>query len=203
MKTTFYLIRHAVKEKAVGDVPITREGRLQAKLTAEHLRNVPIAVIASSPLRRAKETAECIASVTGSVVQEDPRLRERANWGDLPGQTFEEFVAMWERSTRDPDYIPPVGDSAKQAGERLSALLQELGETYPTGSNIAVVTHGGLITDFLARAIPEHELNRWHPDFVAMQSELISECSITRLGYSHGHFAIEDFASVVHLSHEC
>jgi len=79
MRTTFYLVRHALKEKAAGDVPITAEGRLQAASTAKHFSTIPIDAILTSPLRRAKETAEYIASRTNATIREDHRLRERAN----------------------------------------------------------------------------------------------------------------------------
>lgn len=200
MVTNFFLVRHALKEKEIGDVSITPDGVIQAQLTARHLSSVPVTVIVSSPLRRAKITAEYIASATKSVVIEDIRLRERANWGDMPGQTFDEFVEMWERCTRDPDHIPPVGDSARQACERMSSLLSELGSKFPPESNIVIVSHGGLITDFLVNTIPETDLNVWHPSFIEVQSYLIPECSITKLRYENGHYKIDDFASVKHLS---
>jgi broad specificity phosphatase PhoE len=205
MSTTFFLVRHAIKEKAIGDISITPKGILQAQVTARYFSSLPITMIITSPLRRAKETAKYIALTTQSIITEDSRLRERANWGDLPEQTFDEFVAMWERCTREPEYIPPVGDSAKQAGERLNSLLLELGKNNPPESNIVVVTHGGLITDFLVSTFPESQLNDWHSNFVAAQSELVSECSITKLIYEResGNFIIEDCASVEHLISIC
>ncbi|QOS77169.1 histidine phosphatase family protein [Paenibacillus sp. JNUCC31] len=199
MRTTFFLVRHGIKEKRIGDVPITSEGIAQAESTALHLANAPITKIVSSPLRRAKETAEYFALKTKAIVTEDQRLRERANWGDLPEQTFEEFIAMWDRCTIDPHYLPPVGDSSKQSGERLASFLTELANTEPPDSHIVIVTHGGLITDFLVNTFPVHELNVWHPDFIAMQSQLIPECSITTLIHENGKYTIQDFASVAHL----
>ena len=183
----------------MGDVPITDEGIKQAEATARHLSSHSIARIFTSPLRRAKETAEYISLTTKAGIEEDSRLRERANWGDLPEQTFDEFIAMWERSTADPEYIPPVGDSARQAGARLSAVLADIADTQPPDSVIALVTHGGLITDFLVHSIPENQLNVWHPNFVAAQSYLIPECSITALTYDNGNYTIQSFASVDHL----
>lgn len=94
LSMTLFLARPALKDKSVGDVPITHMGVLQAQWTARRFCDLPISVILSNPLRRAKETAEYIALETKSAIHEDNRLRERANWGDLPGQTFEEFVAM-------------------------------------------------------------------------------------------------------------
>ncbi|MDF2651183.1 MAG: histidine phosphatase family protein [Paenibacillus sp.] len=200
MSTNFYLVRHAVKEKLIGDVPLSPKGILQAQATARHFRNLPIKTIFSSPLRRARETATYIALEAELTISEDSRLRERANWGDLPGQTFDEFVAMWERCTRDRDYMPLVGDSARQAGERLSSVLLELVENHPE-SNIIIVTHGGLITDFLVNAFSENQLNLWHPTFLAVQSELIPECSITKIIYDGGNYNLDIFASVKHLDH--
>lgn len=199
MSTTFFLVRHALKEKAIGDVPITPEGVLQAQATARQFCDFPITTIVTSPLRRAKETAAYMALQTKTTISEDSRLRERANWGDLAEQTFDEFVRMWERCTRDRDYIPPVGDSAKQAGERLASFLSELAKKHPPESNIIIVTHGGLITDFLVQAFSENELNARHPDFAAVQSELIPECSITKLIYDNGNYKLDVFASVEHL----
>lgn len=199
MSITFYLVRHGLKEKAVGDVSITSSGIKQAEATAHHLSKELITAIISSPLRRAKETAEYISVRTNTLVKVDDRLRERVNWGDLPDQTFDEFVDMWDRCTREPDYIPPIGDSARQACERMSSLLGELGKEYPSGSNIVIVTHGGLITDYLANTYTHHELSRFHPNFIAEQSSLVPECSITKLMYKHDKFSIDCFASVDHL----
>ncbi|WP_127507083.1 histidine phosphatase family protein [Paenibacillus humicus] len=201
MSATFFLVRHAIKERAIGDVSITPKGKEQAQMTAHYFHNVSIGMIVTSPLRRAKETASFIAALKSEIpLKEDGRLRERANWGDLAGQTFEEFVALWDRCTQNPEYIPPVGDSAKQAGARLASLLSELGDHHSSESSIVVVTHGGLITDFMVHTFPESELNNWHPDFVAAQSELISECSITKLIYDRGQYRIEGFASTEHLN---
>ncbi|MET1171630.1 histidine phosphatase family protein [Paenibacillus amylolyticus] len=201
MSTTFQLVRHGLKERRIGDVPLTAEGVIQAEATALHFAKAtsPVTKILTSPLRRAQETASMIARHTHSHITEDPRLRERANWGDCPDQSFEEFIAMWDRCTSEPDYIPPVGDSAKQAGERLASLLTELANEEPENSNIIVVAHGGLITDFLVQTFTERELNVWHSDFIAMQNQLIPECSITTLIHDQGNYTIKAFASTVHL----
>ncbi|OZB92922.1 histidine phosphatase family protein [Paenibacillus sp. XY044] len=197
--TTFYLVRHGTKVRAIGDVPLSPEGVLEAQQTARHLCRLPLAEIVSSPLRRAADTAGYIAEASGLPVHTDARLRERANWGDLAGQTFEEFVRMWEQCTRNRDEVPPVGDSARQAGGRLSSLLSEQARQHP-GKHLALVTHGGLITDFLINAFPESELNRWHPSFVSRQSELVPECSITTvLSGGNGMFVLAGFASIRHL----
>ncbi|UQZ81342.1 Putative phosphoserine phosphatase 2 [Paenibacillus konkukensis] len=198
MSTQFYLVRHGIKEKGIHDVALAPEGVRQAQKTAIFLCTRPIRKIVSSPLLRAKQTAQLIAEAIGAPVTENIRLRERANWGDLPGQTFEQFVEMWERCTRDRDFIPPVGDSARKAGERMASCLQELAAEHPQDSLI-IVTHGGLITDFLVNVFTEEQLNERHPDFVDEQSQLIPECSITNVVYQDGIFHFARLADVAHL----
>jgi broad specificity phosphatase PhoE len=193
MSTNFYLVRHAIKEKGIGDVSISPKGILQAQAAARHFRYIPIKTIISSPLRRAKETAAYLASQAKTTISEDMRLRERANWGDLPGQSFDEFVEMWERCTLDRDFLPPVGDSARNAGERLSSCILELADQHPE-SNVVIVTHGGLITDFLVNVCSEEELRKWHPNFMQEQSKLVSECSITKVRYDGEVYELDYFA---------
>ncbi len=197
--TIFYLIRHGEKEEMIGDAALSLVGRMQAHVTARHLQHRPINSVYTSPLRRAEETAVYIASVHGLPLVEDARLRERANWGDLPGQSFMDFVAMWERSTHDSEYIPPAGDSARQAGERMELFLQETAHKHQR-HEIVVVAHGGIIADFLAHTIPPEQLEQWHPKFLAMQSRLIPECSITMVRYYGAQFILEQFARVEHLA---
>ena len=74
-----------------GDPGLTGTGREQAIHTGRWLRGQGIRALYSSPMRRARETAEGIASVTGLTVRYDARLRERLNWdGSLP---FDAFMA--------------------------------------------------------------------------------------------------------------
>jgi broad specificity phosphatase PhoE len=198
MITDFYLVRHAVKEKDVGDVSISAKGLEQAHMTASHFKKMPISRIFSSPLNRAKQTAHIIGKATRIPILEDTRLRERANWGDIQGQTFQEFVEMWNQCTRERDFLPPTGDSARKAGERLSSCLIELSIQYPQES-IVVVTHGGLITDFLVNEFSQEELDNNRPNFIIEQSNLVAECSITKIRYVANGFILFDFANITHL----
>ena len=196
--TVFYLVRHGKKEAVIGDAPLSQQGLLEARATALALQAIPVEYVYTSPLHRAKETAAIITSTLGLPLTEEQRLRERANWEDLPGQSMEEFVEMWERSTHDPTYIPPVGDSARQAGARMNQVLRELAKHAPK-SHIVCVTHGGLITDFLVSALPIEQLEQWHPTFLTVQSSLIPECSITIVRLEDGYYTLEQLADIEHL----
>jgi phosphohistidine phosphatase len=69
-----YLVRHAIAEekaasKKDADRALTEEGREKMERTAAGLRamDVAIDVIASSPLRRARETAEIVGEALGKI----------------------------------------------------------------------------------------------------------------------------------------
>ncbi len=197
--TKFNLVRHGKRNGGIGDAGLSDVGRIQARATARYLRDRVLAQVYASPLKRAKETAEIIAAVHGLAVVEDTRLRERANWGDVPGQSFAEFIAMWERTTHDPTYLPPVGDSAAQAGARLASFIRDTARSDPHGEIVAV-THGGLLTDFLTRAFSEEELERWHPSFIVNQSRLIAECSVTVVVCDGARLTLTSCAATGHLT---
>jgi hypothetical protein len=58
-------------------------------------------------------------SVNHAAIQVDARLRERANWGDLHGQSLAEFVAMWTRygvMAGVPGHMPDRGMKGFLAG---------------------------------------------------------------------------------------
>jgi len=119
-----YLVQHGDKEPLPGDPGLTAWGRRQAAVTGRWLRGAGLQALYSSPLRRARQTADCIAAATGLAVQLDGRLGERANWdGSVP---FGDFLADWARSTRDPDFVPRGGESSRQAADRLGAFLAGL-----------------------------------------------------------------------------
>ena len=142
--TTIYLVQHGDKERMPGDPGLTELGRDQAAVTARRLKGTGLHALYSSPLRRARETAEPIGHATGLAIQVDSRLRERLNWDG--SQTFGAFLADWDRSTKNRDLMLGNGESSRSAGERLRVFLASL-----TGASgpVAVVSHGGVTTDLL------------------------------------------------------
>lgn len=64
---------------------------------AERLDQLELAAVYSSPMRRARETADRIAGRHQLGVTIDDRLKERMNWtGEEP---LDVFLAGWTRST--------------------------------------------------------------------------------------------------------
>src|SRR4249920_3905673 len=95
--TTFVFVRHAMTTGGPGDTGLSLEGIELAKDVAKKLATKQATYVFSSPLHRAVQTAEAIALMSGLELRVDDRLRERANWGDVEGETWEEFLFRWER----------------------------------------------------------------------------------------------------------
>jgi broad specificity phosphatase PhoE len=161
----------------------------QARAIAEKLAARPIVGVFASPLRRAVETARVIADRLGVEVEIDERLRERANWGDVPGQSWDEFIALWERSNADRDFVVPGGISARQAGERADEFVRDMHQRYPD-DEVAAVAHGGIIVDFLLRHFDERELLDKAPRLRHMEW-----CAVTELVYESSGVRLECLAN--------
>ena len=76
-----FLVRHA--EAAPGDPdelrPLTKAGRAAARMLGERLAAQPLDLVVSSPLLRARETAERIAKPSRLVAETDARLAPGAD----------------------------------------------------------------------------------------------------------------------------
>jgi broad specificity phosphatase PhoE len=101
--TMAYLIQHGEKERLPGDPGLTEAGREQAIRAGRWLRDQGIRTLYSSPLRRALQTADGIASVTGLAIDTDARLTERLNWDGR--ESYDAFLALWARIDRSADPI--------------------------------------------------------------------------------------------------
>lgn len=185
MVTRIWLVQHGDKERAPGDPGLTELGRHQAQVAARWLQGMGLDEVYSSPLRRARETAEVIARAAGLTVRLDSRLRERMNWEGA--QTFEAFLAEWDRSTKDRDFVPGNGESSRSAGERLRTFLA----AHSGGSGqVAAVTHGGVTTDLLRTLLGDDGLPP------RLLGEGIPSCAVTTYDDLH----VVTVASTGHLT---
>lgn len=132
--------------------PLTDKGRAQAKALAERWKseNVKFDLVLSSPLGRAKETAEIIVSALGLKVEYDDVWLERAI-GEMEGLTAEEV----RQKPRPPFTTPydPIGGNGEgdwalylRAGQALHNLLKR-----PPGSYL-IVSHGGMLNQVMHAA---------------------------------------------------
>ncbi len=188
-----HFIRHGKRDcQLIGDPGLTAAGRAEAARLAAALAAEPITALFSSPLARARETAAIIAAALGLIVIEDPRLRERMNWGDIADQPFDDFITQWERSSQERDYQPAIGDSSRTAGQRLEEFVADC-YRQAAGGSVAAVTHGGVVADFLLNVFDTSDLARIHPDFCRQpySGVVLPECSMTTLSYDGVCYRLE------------
>jgi len=171
MTKKFYLIRHGQKMTQVGNPPLTRLGILQAQTTGQYLQNLAIQKISASPLLRTQQTAEYLATTLFLPIQTQENLKERFNWSVESGKTYREFLDIWKKSSQNRDWQSPLGDSSRMAGSRLENVIAS--DTDQT-TQIVLVTHGGIISDFLRNTFGDQQM----PD-----AEAVPECSITTIEY--------------------
>jgi broad specificity phosphatase PhoE len=177
MSQTFYLVRHGQKYDQMGDPSLTEKGQEQAKKTAVYLKQFPIQKVIASPLLRAQQTAQIIASEFQLPVETDPLLKERMNWGDLPNQTFVSFLKEWAKTTHNREFDPKNGDSSKATGERVEKVIQDLNKE--NDKHVVLVTHGGTIADFLRNIFGDQKLKSIVQYFGPVTDFKVTECSIT------------------------
>ena len=171
--TTVHFIRHGSR----GDRGLSPEGREQAERLARTLAGTGIAALHTSPLARAAETAAIVGRALELSPHTSDLLRERADWGGLPGQSRSEFDAMWERCSRERGLVPELGDSSIAAGRRLERFVAELDPQ----RSVAAVTHGGVLADFLRNAFSSRILEATHLAFARdpYDGQVMREGSIT------------------------
>lgn len=182
--------------RAPGDPPLSARGVIQAQRTGRSLKGAGITGLYSSPLRRARETAELVAADLGLEIRLDDRLRERMNWGLSPvPQTAAEFLAEWARATRERDFVPLSGDSSHCAGGRFASLLDELSRRHP-GERVALVSHGGVTVDLLRTLFGDALLSDMAPGLIEAG---VLACAVTHLGTRRDGYVLSTLASVEHL----
>lgn len=184
MATTIYYVRHGENlanltrefSYKLVDYSLTDRGIVQAGQTADHFRSQPITAIYTSPLKRARETAEIIAAALHLSVNEIEHFRE-VNVGALECQPptdetwslHDRIFAAWLRGEASACF--PDGENHK---ELLARVLDGL--TYVTSNHrdeeVIVVAHGGILNATITALCPEAYIS---------QPDHIPNCSITAL----------------------
>ncbi len=149
--TRLVLIRHGETDWNVegryqgqADPPLNGRGVAQAHRLAEALRGVGLEVLYTSPLRRARQTAEVVAEALGLPLYEEPRLMEihQGDWqGRLRAEIAARYPELFRRWLEEPwSVTPPGGESLAQVQARVYAALDEIIARHPGGC-VGLVTH--------------------------------------------------------------
>jgi broad specificity phosphatase PhoE len=143
------LLRHGATEWSASgrhtgrtDVPLTGQGRQQARALGTAVAHRRFAEVFTSPLQRASETCR-LAGLDGTVVED---VREW-DYGDHEGRTTPEIreeVPGWT-VWRGP---VPGGERLEEVGARADRVVARL---LAAGGDVAVVSHGHFLRVLAAR----------------------------------------------------
>lgn len=131
------------------DIPLNETGREQARAAASALSNEPWHAVVSSPLVRARETAEIIAATLGVPLGAAYDELIEQEFGEAEGTLVSELDERWPNrdfAGKEPD---------EEVGPRGIRGLERIARDHPD-SRVLVVSHGTLIRHVLAEITGHH-----------------------------------------------
>lgn len=169
---SFYLIRHGQTEwnltgkyQGSTDVPLSPLGIKQAELAARWFDGVELDAIFSSPLSRARVTAQKLADRQHMEVQIKSEFQEIC-FGKWEGLTYEEIEAQWpgavEKMYNEPDSLHiEEGETFQQVEERTMKGIRDIIQLGDQ-KNYAIVSHGAAIRTILCGMLDLPIRMSWH-----------------------------------------
>jgi broad specificity phosphatase PhoE/ribonuclease HI len=183
--TSTLLLRHGQTAHSVdrrfsgrNDLPLTGTGAAQAeaagaRLAAAH-RPGDVAAVLTSPLPRARATAQVVARALGlDPVVEDGLVE--TDFGAWEGLTFAEARERWPEELAawlaSPDVAPPRGETFAEVARRVRRARDRTLAAYP-GRTVVLVSHVTPIKTLLRLALdaPPSALYRMHLDLASLST---------------------------------
>ena len=189
--TLLLLIRHGENEyvktgKLAGRLPgihLNERGQRQAQALGEALKEVPIKAIYSSPLERAMETAEPIATSRKLTIQQEPDLMD-TDIGRWQGKSLKvlRLTKVWKIVQSAPSRFRfPDGESFVDAQTRYVDALERIMQKHKLQDIVAVVFHADpiklAISHFLG--MPLDHFQRLGCDTGSLTALHVSEANAT------------------------
>ncbi len=162
IEKTIYLVRHGQSEDNVAPVfqstssPLSKSGLEQADFVAKRVVKVSFETLISSPLQRAKQTAEAISSATGKDIEYSELFVERIKPTYINGKPYTDEKAdklwrEWEKSLYTPDMRAEDGENYNDLlirAEDALSFLQRRDE-----KSMVVVSHGYFLRTIVAKVL--------------------------------------------------
>ncbi len=173
------------------DAALTSKGILQAATVGQLLRD-PVLLLRSSPLSRARDTAELLA--VDVPVKVDDRWVE-VDYGEYDGQPLHDVPAdIWQQWQENPGFRPPGGESLTEVEIRVTGACDELFRTdgvgaHASGGDVIVVSHVTPIKAAVAWALGLGVELSWRLH--------LQTASVTRIGWGNGHPVLHGFNEVI------
>lgn len=157
--TRLYIIRHAeamgnVLEFFQGrtDTEVSEKGKKQLECLAERFKDVHLDAVYSSPLLRARTTAEAVNRYHGlpvrierDIIEIDGGEWEDRKWSELP-ELFPDEYELWRN--RINRFAAPGGESTLQVYDRMKEAVKRIAAEN-IGKTAAVISHGMAIKAYL------------------------------------------------------
>ncbi|MFC9978146.1 histidine phosphatase family protein [Spirillospora sp. NPDC127200] len=124
------------------DIPLDETGVQQAHRAARLLAALRPTAILASPLRRAADTAQALADVTGLTPVHDRDLIER-DGGEWEGLTSREIRERYP--AEHAAWQPPGGETSAQVAKRVGAALDRAVDDLPPTGLLVVASHGAAL----------------------------------------------------------
>jgi broad specificity phosphatase PhoE len=192
--TTLLLVRHAESDwnvenrfQGLTDRPLTDLGREQAERLAGELATARVDAVYTSPLRRARATAEILARRHGlePTVVADLREIDVGGWAGLSRAEVESRYPDGFRRWIEGMEGWEGGESYSQMAARVVRAVTGIAEAHPRDAQVLVVTHGGPIRAVHAAAagMEVHAYRRLHPvePNAAVSTVAVEDGRITRI----------------------
>jgi alpha-ribazole phosphatase len=170
--TNIYMIRHGQtvwnqdkRFQGQSDTPLDEIGVFQARSLMEHMRDIPVDLVVSSDLDRARQTALILAEPRHLEVFDESGLRE-INFGIWEGQVIDqvrksdsETFSTW---MTDPGSLRiPEAETFQEVQDRAMNAIDRWVNVHQ-GKSIVFVSHGGVIAALLCRMLKEPIVNMWN-----------------------------------------
>lgn len=194
-----YIVRHgetdwnkARRVQGHTDIPLNDYGRHLAEETAEGMKDTRIDLAYTSPLSRAKETAQIILTGRDVPLIDEERIKE-LSFGSYEGlctsgEHKDPKSGEFNRFFTDTEnYIPPEdAETIPQLYERTGDFLREMcqREEEFRGKNILVSTHGAAMTAILNRVKGNLSVAEFWRD------EVPPNCAVTMVEVENGQMKI-------------
>jgi broad specificity phosphatase PhoE len=200
-----YLIRHGATENNRADPPrlqgrrtdpgLSDEGHHQARQTGRFLAEFPVDAVYSSPLLRARQTAEAIAEPHGlcvqvveALIEVDVGAWEGRSWEEIQQTDPEAYHAFMTDATVNP-YLG--GEDLRTVLDRAAPAFQQLVADNP-GRLIVTVAHNVVNRAYLA--------HRMGIPVARYRSIPQDNCGLTLLCYREGQMKVVTINGVFHLN---
>jgi len=161
--TLIILVRHGECEGNIkrmfrgrADFPLNERGLIQAQDLTRELKNFPVKYIYSSPLVRARQTAEAIGEQCGAEVKIEEGFSniELGSWeGRFMKEIAQEYPKEWELWVNNPEKLKVEDmETLYDVQKRAKACLDSLVSQH-NGEVLVVVSHRAVLKPLIAACL--------------------------------------------------